>query len=170
MPLYFLMAIFPCTTGSHCRQVTIFLENVRFRNMRIMTLISIVSWLPMASSTSPFTYGAVEVIFGSIYFYFHLQTAPDLQDCPHSTNLPTIPESTLTLLSIEEPSMTAPRQQQWTWKLFLLMLPVPCCPRSAIVWTITRRNIWSVNVLTASTAIYCRNFINNRGDTEQSAS
>ena len=95
MPLYFLMAIFPCTTGSHCRQVTIFLENVRFRNMRIMTLISIVSWLPMASSTSPFTYGAVEVIFGSIYFYFHLQTAPDLQDCPHSTNLPTIPESTL---------------------------------------------------------------------------
>ena len=49
----------------------------------------------MASSTSPFTYGAVEVIFGSIYFYFHLQTAPDLQDCPHSTNLPTIPESTL---------------------------------------------------------------------------
>ena len=95
MPLYFLMAIFPYTTGSHCRQVTIFLENVRFRNMRIMTLISIVSWLPMASSTSPFTYGAVEVIFGSIYFYFHLQTAPDLQDCPHSTNLPTIPESTL---------------------------------------------------------------------------
>ena len=89
------MAIFPYTTGSHCRQVTIFLENVRFRNMRIMTLISVVSWLPMASSTSPFTYGAVEVIFGSIYFYFHLQTAPDLQDCPHSTNLPTIPESTL---------------------------------------------------------------------------
>ena len=92
------MAIFPYTTGSHCRQVTIFLENVRFRNMRIMTLISIVSWLPMASSTSPFTYGAVEVIFGSIYFYFHLQTAPDLQDCPHSTNLPTISESTLYLI------------------------------------------------------------------------
>ena len=101
MPLYFLMAIFPCTTGSHCRQVTIFLENVRFRNMRIMTLISIVSWLPMASSTSPFTYGAVEVIFGSIYFYFHLQTAPDLQDCPHSTNLPTIPESTLHFLLLK---------------------------------------------------------------------
>ena len=100
MPLYFLMAIFPCTTGSHCRQVTIFLENVRFRNMRIMTLISIVSWLPMASSTSPFKYGAVEVIFGSIYFYFHLQTAPDLQDCPHSTNLPTIPESTLHITNI----------------------------------------------------------------------
>ena len=101
MPLYFLMAIFPCTTGSHCRQVTIFLENVRFRNMRIMTLISVVSWLPMASSTSPFTYGAVEVIFGSIYFYFHLQTAPDLQDCPHSTNLPTIPESTLYIFLVQ---------------------------------------------------------------------
>ena len=49
----------------------------------------------MASSTSPFTYGAVEVIFGSIYFYFHIQTAPNLQDCPHSDNLPTFPESTL---------------------------------------------------------------------------
>ena len=49
----------------------------------------------MASSTSPFTYEAVEVIFGSIYFYFHIQTAPNLQDCPHSDNLPTIPETTL---------------------------------------------------------------------------
>ena len=113
MPLYFLMAIFPCTTGSHCRQVTIFLENVRFRNMRIMTLISIVSWLPMASSTSPFTYGAVEVIFGSIYFYFHLQTAPDLQDCPHSTNLPTIPESTL--LSIVLPNQINVLHQLHVW-------------------------------------------------------
>ena len=49
----------------------------------------------MASSTSPFTYEAVEVIFGSIYFYFHIQTAPNLQDCPHLDNLTTIPESTL---------------------------------------------------------------------------
>ena len=49
----------------------------------------------MASSTSPFIYVAVEVIFGSIYFYFHLKTTPELEDCPHSTNLPTIPESTL---------------------------------------------------------------------------
>ena len=24
--------------------------------------------------------------------------------------------------------MAAPRQQQWTWKLFLLMLPVPVSP------------------------------------------
>ena len=49
----------------------------------------------MASSTSPFTYEAVEVIFGSIYFYFHIQTAPNLQDCPHSDNLTTFPDFTL---------------------------------------------------------------------------
>ena len=49
----------------------------------------------MASWTFPFTYEAVEVIFGSIYFYFYIQTAPNLQDCPHSDNLPTFPESTL---------------------------------------------------------------------------
>ena len=78
-------------------QVTIFPENVGFGNMRIITLISIVSWLPISSSTSPFTYKAVEVIFGSIYFYFHLQTDPNLQDCSHSHNLPTFPESTLFL-------------------------------------------------------------------------
>ena len=51
----------------------------------------------MASSTSPFTYEAVEVIFGSIYFYFHIQTAPNLQDCPHSDNLTTFPDFTLAL-------------------------------------------------------------------------
>ena len=51
----------------------------------------------MASSTSPFTYEAVEVIFGSIYFYFHIQTAPNLQDCPHSDNLTTFPDFTLLL-------------------------------------------------------------------------
>ena len=49
----------------------------------------------MPSWSSPFTYKAVEVIFGSIYFYFHLQTAPNLQDCSHSHNLPTFPEFTL---------------------------------------------------------------------------
>ena len=76
-------------------QVTIFHENVGFGNMRIITLISIVSWLPISSSSSPFTYKAVEVIFRRIYFYFHLQTAPNLQDCSHSHNLPTFPESTL---------------------------------------------------------------------------
>ena len=43
----------------------------------------------MSSWSSPFTYKAVEVIFGSIYFYFHLQTAPNLQDCPNSHNLTT---------------------------------------------------------------------------------
>ena len=52
----------------------------------------------MASSTSPFTYEALEVIFGSIYFYFHIQTAPNLQDCQHLDNLPTFPESTLLLI------------------------------------------------------------------------
>ena len=90
-----LMATFPYATGSHCRQVTIFPENVRFGNMWIITWISKVSRLPMASSTSPFTYEAVEVIFGSIYFYFHIQTAPNLQDCPHSDNLTTFPDFTL---------------------------------------------------------------------------
>ena len=54
----------------------------------------------MASSTSPFTYEAVEVIFGSIYFYFHIQTAPNLQDCPHSDNLTTFPDFTLSALKI----------------------------------------------------------------------
>ena len=132
MPLYFLMAIFPCTTGSHCRQVTIFLENVRFRNMRIMTLISIVSWLPMASSTSPFTYGAVEVIFGSIYFYFHLQTAPDLQDCPHSTNLPTIPESTLHLWQRKSVKMSA-----LPYRYYLVLCSAPSVPQP--VFTITEK-------------------------------
>ena len=92
-----LMASFPYATGSHCRQVTIFPENVRFGNMWIITWISKVSRLPMASSTSPFTYEAVEVIFGSIYFYFHIQTAPNLQDCPHSDNLTTFPDFTLLL-------------------------------------------------------------------------
>ena len=76
-------------------QVTIFHENVGFGNMRIITLISIVSWLPISSSSSPFTYKAVEVIFRRIYFYFHLQTAPNLQDCSHSHNLPTFPDFTL---------------------------------------------------------------------------
>ena len=52
----------------------------------------------MASSTSPFTYEAVEVIFGSIYFYFHIQTAPNLQDCPHSDNLTTFPDFTLDII------------------------------------------------------------------------
>ena len=51
----------------------------------------------MASSTSPFTYEAVDVIFGSIYFHFHIQTAPNLQDCPYSDNLPTFPDFTLLL-------------------------------------------------------------------------
>ena len=94
-----LMATFPYATGSHCRQVTIFPENVRFGNMRIITWISKVSWLPMASSTSPFTYEAVDVIFGSIYFHFHIQTAPNLQDCPYSDNLPTFPDSTLFMIT-----------------------------------------------------------------------
>ena len=76
-------------------QVTIFHENVGFGNMRIITLISIVSWLPISSSSSPFTYKGVEVIFRRIHFYFHLQTAPNLQDCSHSHNLPTFPEFTL---------------------------------------------------------------------------
>ena len=49
-------------------------------------------------STSPFTYEAVEVILGSIYFYFHVQTAPNLQDCPHSDNLTTFPDFTLSFL------------------------------------------------------------------------
>ena len=60
-------------------QVTIFPENVGFGNMRIITLISMVSWLPMSSSSSSFTYETVEVIFGRIYFYFHLQTDHWLQ-------------------------------------------------------------------------------------------
>ena len=94
------MASFPYATGSHCRQVTIFPENVRFGNMWIITWISKVSRLPMASSTSPFTYEAVEVIFGSIYFYFHIQTAPNLQDCPHSDNLTTFPDFTLVLANV----------------------------------------------------------------------
>ena len=42
-----------------------------------------------------FTYEAVDVIFGSIYFYFHIKTAPNLQDCPYSDNLPTFPDFTL---------------------------------------------------------------------------
>ena len=57
--------------------------------MRIITSISIVSSLPMSSSSSPFTYKAVEVIFRRIYFYFHLQTAPNWQDFQHSHNLTT---------------------------------------------------------------------------------
>ena len=84
-------------------QVTIFHENVGFGNMRIITLISIVSWLPISSSSSPFTYKAVEVIFRRIYFYFHLQTAPNLRDCSHSHNLPTFPEFTLYIYKRRKP-------------------------------------------------------------------
>ena len=89
--LWATVATFPVAHWLQALQVTIFPENVGFGNMRIITLISIVSWLPMSSWSSPFTYKAVEVIFGSIYFYFHLQTTPNLQDCPHSYNLPTFP-------------------------------------------------------------------------------
>ena len=56
----------------------------------------------MASSTSPFTYEAVDVIFGSIYFHFHIQTAPNLQDCTYSDNLPTFPDFTLIGAAITE--------------------------------------------------------------------
>ena len=96
-------------------QVTIFHENVGFGNMRIITLISIVSWLPISSSSSPFTYKAVEVIFGSIYFFFHLQTAPTLQDCSHSHNLPTFPESTL-LAIISVKVTVESRYRSWSWR------------------------------------------------------
>ena len=89
------MARIQSQTLAEALQVTIFPENVGFGNMRIITLISIVSWLPISSLSSPFTYKAVEVIFRRIYFYFHLQTAPNLQDCSHSHNLPTFPEFTL---------------------------------------------------------------------------
>ena len=75
------MAILPYSTGSHCRQVDISPEKWRFGNMMIITSISIVSSLPMSPSSSPFTYEAVEVIFGIIYFHFDLQTAQNLQDC-----------------------------------------------------------------------------------------
>ena len=81
-------------------QVTIFHENVGFGNMRIITLISMVSWLSMSSLSSLFTYETVDVIFGRIYFYFHLQTASNLPDCSHSHNLPTFPESTLFFSSL----------------------------------------------------------------------
>ena len=73
------MARIQSQTLAEALQVTIFPENVGFGNMRIITLISMVSWLPMSSSSSPFTYKAVEVIFGRIYFYFHLQTDHWLQ-------------------------------------------------------------------------------------------
>ena len=51
----------------------------------------------MSSSSSPFTYKAVEVIFGSIYFHFDFQTAPNLQDFQYSDNLTTIPKISLIL-------------------------------------------------------------------------
>ena len=66
--------------------------------MRIITSISIVSSVPMSSSSSPFTYEAVEVIFGIIYFHFDLQTGPNLEDYQYSDNLTTISESSLYIL------------------------------------------------------------------------
>ena len=36
--------------------------------------------------------------FWKYLLFFHLQTAPNLQDCSHSHNLPTFPESTLLLI------------------------------------------------------------------------
>ena len=72
--------ILPYTTGSHCRQVDISPEKGRFGNMMIITSISIVSWLSMASLSSPFIYEAAKVIFGSIYLHLHLQTVLNLQD------------------------------------------------------------------------------------------
>ena len=56
----------------------------------------------MSSSSSPFTYEAVEVIFGIIYFHFDLQTGPNLEDYQYSDYLTTISKSSLMVMSTKE--------------------------------------------------------------------
>ena len=90
--LYVLMAVLTQPTWLQAVGLTTFSENGRFGNMRIITSISIVSLLSMSSSSSSFTYKAVEVIFGNMYFYFDLQTVPNIT---YSENLTTIPEISL---------------------------------------------------------------------------